>query len=186
MRLISSITVRKKAKWFPKLLNHSGGAVFLGFVLKEQFNTSRQILSIVYENNTRCNKPQHVLKEKNPSAGENDHLTPLTEFFNCRINRILSLNLRFKTSFFLTVHNVMAEAQHSTGPDNRWALLFTLYPICSIMTQRKGVTEGGEEEWGELCEKCKSRTVGCEFMTTAEAYSVIPALLLNWFLWWSS
>ncbi len=53
----------------------------------------------------------------------------------------------------------MAEAQHSTGPDNRWALLFTLYPICSIMTQRKGVTEGREEEWGELRKKCKSRTV---------------------------
>lgn len=40
---------------------------------------------------------------------------------------------------------------------------------------------GAAEEWGGLGEKCKSGTVGCEFMTTLEAHSVIPPLLLNWF-----
>lgn len=50
--------------------------------------------------------------------------------------------------YFLPVHSVRSETRHSTGPDNRWALLFTLYPICSIMTQRKGVTEArNEENW---------------------------------------
>lgn len=64
--------------------------------------------------------------------------------------------------------------KHSTGPDNRWALLFTLYPTYSIMTQRKG--SDWSKEWKELLEKCKSGTVGCEFMTVLEAYSVIPSL----------
>ena len=61
-----------------------------------------------------------------------------------------------------TVPGVRAGAQHSTGPDNRWALLFTLYPTCSIMTQRKRMTEGRGEEggWRELRNKCKSRTLG--------------------------
>lgn len=38
------------------------------------------------------------------------------------------------------------------------------------------MTEGGEEGWREPGEKCKSRTVGCEFMAAVEAYSVIPAV----------
>lgn len=57
------------------------------------------------------------------------------------LNGILSLILRLWNIYDpLTVHSVRTEAQHS--PDNRWALLSTLYPICSIMIQR-------ERDWGQ-------------------------------------
>lgn len=98
----------------------------------------------------------HSLENKtttcHPSAGKINQLHPLTDLFSCHVSSILRL--------------------HSAGPDKRWALHITLHPIYSIMTQRKRVTEGREEEWRELRKKCKSRTVGCEFMANVEAYSV--------------